>query len=83
MPNGLCIFCSNHAKGRRLDLEIIQTTSEFHKYASSKRGDEKKLKDGEEDIVVHEKEWQILVDKGYQGNKEFLRRVPPMKKPVD
>lgn len=31
LPDGLCISCNDHARGRRLDLKLLQSRSEFHK----------------------------------------------------
>lgn len=82
LPIGVCIGCSSHARGGRSDLEILQSRRTFHIAASTKRGDEQSLEDDGEGCEDFENLWAIIVDKGYQGIKEFLRGIHPIKKPI-
>ena len=82
LPIGLCISCSPHFRGRRSDLEIMQGRKKYHDYASKKKDGEAQYTDEGEGVELFGNHSGILVDKGYQGIKEFLRGIHPIRKPI-
>lgn len=83
LTNGYCISCSNHARGGRWDIEIKQSSKDFHRYATTKQIAEDSLEDNVEGTDDHGGLLDILVDKGYQGIKEILGGIHPIRKPVN
>lgn len=81
LSTGMCISCSSHARAGRSDLEILQSRSEFHARALRKRTGELEIEDNDDGHDYYTAMWSILVDKGYQGIKEFLRGIHPIRKP--
>lgn len=83
LPNGLAISCTKHARGDRKYLEIFQCNKSFHLLALEKKED---VSDTDEDGGEEEQFNNVRAltgEKGYQGIKEFLNAVNPIKKPVD
>lgn len=80
-PNGLASDSSVHHPGSISDLTIMHNRLDKHRQRTRKRGSDTQIEDNGD---LHEKfpnYWQVLVDKGYQGSREFIRSIHPHRKP--
>ena len=75
---GLAINYTAHYPGSVSDIDIFKNNINFHKKALIK---EFTVDDFGELSVEFPLYWAILLDKGYQGIKEFIRAIHPKKKP--
>lgn len=83
LPSGLCIWCSLHAPGGRSDLEILQSRIIIHKDLSGKLGDKDDIEHCGEGFEKFNDLGAMLIDKGYQGVRELLRGIHPIRNPIN
>ena len=82
LPNGFAIDCTNHYPGSYSDIDIMHRNKASHDTALRKCEGEKQIVDGglhAEDLPDH---WSVIADKEYQEELEFIRAIPPHKRPA-
>lgn len=75
LPNGIAIGFSSHFRGSVSDIAIFKKMVEFHNGVLQKLEKGKNIKEIGEVIDTYPKYWANLMDKGYQGAKEFMRVI--------
>ena len=83
LPNGLAIGCTQHYPGSVSDFEIFQRRREWHETELKKKESESTILDVGQLIDIYPTTWAVLADKGYQGIREFMRGIHPLKKPIN
>ena len=81
LPNGLAINCTDHYRGSFSDITIFRRNMEFHRVQLHKLDAEQRVPDDGPMQDVHDSEWAVLVDKGYQGLPAVIRAIHPRRKP--
>lgn len=83
LPNGICVYKSNHEGGSVHDFSILSKPNSLaeHRHLCRKTDGDLTLEDAGDFKEAHPNQWCVLLDRGYMGALEFLRAVLPKRKP--